>query len=370
MEYTYKYLHVLFFNDIKFYQPLVKILDETEELKPTDHFFITDQMRVYESLRDYKNVRLVKQRELYKYMRKSKWIILHSMPLKKWQVILMPNSICGRIIWRTWGHDIRPVNKGLNIFDSLRRLVFSLYRKKVEHFFAIGIANEIDIVNAEEVFCHKFRYFKLNYTDCSEEIGLIQRINPISNDKKKYILVGHNCSPVDNHLKILDKLTKFKNEEIHLIIPLSYSDPQNGYKEQVIEKAYRIFGEDNVTILKDFMPHEEYIRLISKIDIAIMDMYYSNALGNVQYILYFKKKLYVCKNGNMDKAFLLEGIKPNYTRDIENQSFEEFVRNDYDDRYKNFCDLLYDENSTRIRWKTMMEECEKQDICVRNEETT
>lgn len=365
MKYLYKYLHVLFFDDVKFYIPLVKIIDETEELNPNEHFFITDQINVYEKLCDYKNVRLVKRRELYKYMNQSRWIILHSMPLKKWQVILLPNSICKKIIWRTWGHDIRPVDvKGLYILDSLRKLEFFIYRKKVELFFAIGIANEIDVVNVEETFCHKFRYFKLNYTDCSREVMLVKRISPAFNDRKKYIMVGHNCSPVDNHLKILDQLAKFKNEEIHVVIPLSYSDPQNGYKEKVIEKAFHIFGEDNMTILEDFMPLEEYIRLVSKIDIAIMDMYYSNGLGNIAYILYFKKKLYICKNGNIDKAFLLEGIKPNYTCDIANQSFEEFVRNDYNDRYIKFCDLLYDENATYIRWKTMMTECDKHEISV------
>ena len=168
MKYGYKYLHVLFFDDLKFYPSLVKNINETKMLNPNEHFFITDWEDVYKEIHVYENVRLVKRRELYKFMSQSKWIIFHSMPLKKWQVILLPNSICEKIIWRTWGHDIRPIDIGKShIIGCLKKWGFAIYRKKVELFFAIGIAIEFVIVNVEDAFGYKFQYFKLNYTDCS-----------------------------------------------------------------------------------------------------------------------------------------------------------------------------------------------------------
>ena len=358
MKYQYKYLHVFFYNDIKFYVPLIKGINHNPLLKPNEHFFITDKEMVYNEIKEYNNTLLIKSSHLLKYMANAKWIILHAMPFKKWQFVFLPNSICKKIIWRTWGHDIRPWNKANRpIYDLLKYLEFQMFKKKIGKIFAMGVANGVDIVNIEEVYEHKFKYFQLIYSDSSQNVDMVKNIMPTQKNIKTNILIGHNSSPVDNHLEILDKLSKFKNDNIHLVIPLSYSDPKNGYKERVIDKAYHIFGEDNVTILNDFIPKEEYIQLISKIDIAIMDMYYSNGLGNISYILYFKKKLYVKKGGNMDKCFTRAGIMPSYTSDISNQTFDEFVDNIFDNKYMYFCKGLYDKDFFQNCWKNFMEQC-------------
>ena len=359
MDYVYKYLHVLFFDDTKFYEPFVRTLCKNKSLSPNEHIFITDKENVYIEIGSYENVFYVKTVDLYKYMKKAKWIFFHAMPLKRWQIILLPNVMCNRIIWRTWGHDIRPWEKtNKRIYDMLKYIEFKLFKTKVKHFYAMGVANDIDIINIEEVFENKFKYFKMNYSDSAANLEILKNIKSESDNFQKNILVGHNCSLVDNHLEILEKLSKFKNENIHLIIPLSYSNAENGYKEQVIEKAYQIFGMNKVTIMNDFIPKEEYIKLISRIDVAIMDMYHSNGLGNVSYILYFKKKLYIKKGGNMDKAFLKEGIIPNYSSDITCQSFEEFIDNSFDNRYMKFCDDLYNKYAFQSCWEKIMEQCE------------
>lgn len=358
MKYKFKYLHVLFFDDTKFYTSLVKTINSKDVLKPDKHVFITDKENVYKEIAQYTNCHLINDDELLYYISNSRWIIFHAMPLKKWQVCLLPNSICNKIIWRTWGHDIRPWKKTNRfICDFLKYIEFLIFRNKVKKFYAIGIANEIDIVNIEEVYGSKFKYLKINYSDSAENYKLVRNIAPKNDSSTKYVLIGHNCSPVDNHLDILDKLSRYRNEDIHLIIPLSYSNPGNGYKEQIINKAYSIFGMDKVTILDKFVPKDEYVRLLSRIDVAIMDMYYSNGLGNISYILYFRKKLYVRHGSNMDKAFLREGIQPNYTSGILGQSFEEFTKNEFDDKYLKFCEELFDANAFENRWKEIMEEC-------------
>lgn len=358
MKYKFKYLHVLFFNDIKFYTSLVKTINSKESLQPFNHVFVTNKENVYKEINQYTNCHLIDDSELLKYMTISRWIIFHAMPLKKWQVCLLPKSICKRIIWRTWGHDIRPwIKTNRCVYDFLKLIEFTLFKNKIKNFYAMGVANEVDIVNIEEVYKTRFKYFKMSYSDSANNVELVRSIIPKNDSLHNYVLIGHNCSPVDNHLDILDKLSKFRDDNIHLIIPLSYSDPGNGYKEQIINKAYSIFGMDKVTILDKFVPKDEYVRLLSRIDVAIMDMYYSNGLGNISYILYFRKKLYVRHGSNMDKAFLREGIQPNYTSGILGQSFEEFTKNEFDDKYLKFCEGLFDANAFENRWKEIMEEC-------------
>lgn len=355
----YKYLHVMFFDDVKFYIPLVKNINAYQSLNSNEHLFVTDKKDVYAEIKKFTNVKFVNSVALIMYMFKSEWIIFHSMTLKKWQFLLLPNNISKRIIWRTWGHDIRPyVKTERRIYDLAKRIEFDLFRKKLKKIFAFGVANEVDVVNIEEVYGSSFRYIKMPYTDSKANSEILKSIIPKSNGKIT-VLIGHNCSRVDNHLQILEELSKYKDENINLILPLSYSDPGDGYKEQVIQKAYSIFGADKVTILNDFISKPAYIQMIANIDIAIMDMYYSNGLGNISYILFFGKKLYIRKGGNLDKAFLREKINPNYTINIQNQDFGEFIKNDSDEKYKIFCDGLNNENSFEDRWKDIMKTCQE-----------
>lgn len=351
------YLHVLFFNDLKFYPSLVRSINNINDLKPEQHFFITCNENVFKSIAQYSNVRLVKRMDLYKYIYISKYVIFHSMPLKKWQFILLPRFICKRIIWRTWGHDVRPFERtGLKIYDFLKYVEFQIYKKKLRTICAIGVANKVDIINVEETYNYKFKYFKLNYLNSIETIDLLKKITISKDHEYLKIMIGHNCSPVDNHLEILDILSKYKNEKIHLLIPLSYSNPENGYKEKVIKKAYDIFGQANVTILEDFITLDAYLNIIASIDIAIMDMYYSNGLSNISYVLYFGKKLYIKKNSNFDKAFLRENIVPNYTSEIVTENFNEFKTNNFDIKYNKFCDDLLDKNVFKNGWLKLINE--------------
>lgn len=359
MSYSIKYLHVIFFNDIKFYPTLVDGINRNIELKPEEHVFITDKEKVYEKIKSNSNCYLINFRMLYGFMKKSKWIIFHAMPLKKWEFCLLPNCICKKIIWRTWGHDIRPLSKTNNfVYDALKHTEFSLFKKKIENIHAMGIANEIDIINIEEVFERKFKYFQLNYSNSEKIIDYLEKVRPIKRDTITRILIGHNCSPVDNHLEILDKLVEYKDEQIQLIIPLSYSDPKNGYKEKVIARAYQLFGKNKVKIMGEFIPIQEYISLISSIDIAIMDMFHSNGLGNISFVLYFRKKLFIKKDGNIDKAFLSNGISPNYTSDIGVQPFTEFIDNQFDLKYLRFCNTYMEKDSFKKTWLKFMEECD------------
>ena len=358
MKYQYKYLHVFFYNDIKFYVPLIKGINHNPLLKPNEHFFITDKEMVYNEIKEYNNTLLIKSSHLLKYMANAKWIILHAMPFKKWQFCCLPNSLCKRIVWRTWGHDIRPcVKTGRKLYDYLKKVEFKLFVYKIKKIYALGVANLVDVVNFEETYKFKIKTFLMEYTDSSESAQIVKNISPLRSNNGINILIGHNCSPVDNHLEVLNSLARFKKDDVHLVIPLSYSDPKNGYKEQVIKKAYDIFGKDKVTILNDFIPYEQYVKMISQIDVAIMDMYYSNGLGNLDIILYYKKKLYIRKNGNMDKAFRREGIVPYYTCDISSSSFEELVEYKFNENYLKFCEPVYNKDYFENCWRNVMNEC-------------
>ena len=84
------------------------------------------------------------------------------------------------------------------------------------------------------------------------------------------------------------------------------------------------------------MDYFDYVRLLSNIDIAIMDQEYSNGLGNLSILIYFKKKIYINKNGNVAQSFKEKNIIANYTDDIKNENFNMFVKNNFDEKMNEY----------------------------------
>jgi hypothetical protein len=112
----------------------------------------------------------------------------------------------------------------------------------------------------------------------------------IDKDNYTYIQVGNSADPTNNHIEILEKLSKFKDKKIKIICPLSYGNKE--YREKVIEKGKEIFSNNFIPLI-DFMPFEKYMKLLNKIDIAIFNHKRQQAVGNITSLLGFGKKVYI-----------------------------------------------------------------------------
>ena len=66
------------------------------------------------------------------------------------------------------------------------------------------------------------------------------------------------------------------------------------------------------------------MRFINDIDIAILDMRNSSALGNINLLLYFHKKLYLDPDGDIACAFKYIGIPFGNSKSLRNESFDVF----------------------------------------------
>ena len=136
------------------------------------------------------------------------------------------------------------------------------------------------------------------------------------------ILVGHSATPLCNHIGILESLAKFKDENIHIYIPLSYGD--EAYAQQVITRATEIFGDKAIFQMKN-MPLWDYVHFLWDIDIAIFKVYRQIALGNICRLLYMTKKVYLPK-GSLLYNYYEENDTEIYDCDVISQmTFEEFT---------------------------------------------
>ena len=139
------------------------------------------------------------------------------------------NEICQKLIWRTWGHDIRPNT----MFDSdvafrniLKHSIYPQYKFKVRQFKAIGIANDVDAVNLSKVF-GDFTTVILNYSYNQNLDELLEIKNQEKIHGKPFrILIGHSRSPMDCHIDALKRLLLHSKENIQICLILSYGGPK------------------------------------------------------------------------------------------------------------------------------------------------
>lgn len=318
-------LHVLWYDDVKFYRSLVecfyyKIIPYTT-LKIV---FITPYQNVYQDLKDFNNVYLVKEQEIIKYFYESDWIFLHPKSIGRLKTIMIPTKIANKIIWRTWGHDIRPLdNKKI-----ANKIINKLYLKKILEFKAIAIDGPVDQENVENCFGKAIPLVQLHYYCDNDKYFTLKRIKENTNrsdNSKIRIMIGHNSAEADNHFELIDALSKFRNNNVIYSFPLSYGDRSRA--RRVKEYAIKKLGIEKVEFIDEYMTFEQYAEYINSVDVACMDQLFSNALGNLQLLIYFDKKIIIHRNSDFDRTFKEDRIVLQYSDQINNMTFEELICN-------------------------------------------
>ena len=104
------------------------------------------------------------------------------------------------------------------------------------------------------------------------------------------ILLGNSASYTNNHLEAFEILKKLDLETQNIITPLSYGDQK--YANQIIEIGKQKMGE-NFKPLTEFIPLNEYQKILLGCGIVIMNHYRQQAVGNVVNAIYLGAKVYL-----------------------------------------------------------------------------
>lgn len=186
--------------------------------------------------------------------------------------------------WDMWGGDLYYFFKNKNIIH-----------KKIDEYVKGNFYGYITYINDDYELAKKWYKAKGKYFKCFIYPGnLYKKIEIINFQKKElYIQIGNSADPSNNHFEILNKLEKFKHENIKLFCILSYGDKI--YAEKVVEHGEKIFKEKFIPIV-DFMPFEDYMKFLSEIDIAIFAHKRQQGMGNIISLLGMKKTIYMDKN--------------------------------------------------------------------------
>lgn len=318
-----KYIHLIYHNEPKFSSRVIKFInDSSTRINAKEHLFVVPYKEVYEVVKEYENV-ILDMEDVFlvnKYAPLCNWIICHGID-RVWNLYKIKNKYLKKVIYRYWGGGFgfsykkgKPIENLLKLFLNMKE--YRIFNK----FAAIGIAKNVDIMNMRGKIKHN-RFYYMPYTDLSSE-GILEKVREESYDSDGIINVAlyHRGTEDGNHVEILKKLSRF-GDKIRIYVPLSYGN------DKYINKVKNYIAEncgDNVIVVDNFMEYEEYAGLINRMDIGIFDCTTSTALGNVAVYLFFKKKMYLNRNGIIKKAFDDENIPYSIVDELDTIPFEEF----------------------------------------------
>ena len=159
------------------------------------------------------------------------------------------------------------------------------------------------------------------------------RTKKLNQKKEIRIQVAHNSLQLNNHINILSQLEKYRENNIRVILPLSYGtygiNGQFGgfaYRKSVIQCAYSFIGKNKVSILSKELPLEKYLQYLWNIDIAVFNVNRPIGLANIIYMLYMGKKVFLPANSPHYKFFKEIGLPVFKTEDIDFMTYDEFIR--------------------------------------------
>ena len=359
-EVKYKYLHVFNSQDFKFIPKLLEAINRNRDtFNIEEHYFVTHHKKLYDLIKQYPNV----MQTLYQgaaivnhFGKDAEWIIIHSFSTV-FDALLINKIYNNKIIWRTWGHDMFRNNEAEHSVKYYLKFVREkLFNHKVEQFYAVAGANYIDQYNIS-LKCSNTRFFRIPYTYDEGIDVYFDNLQQIQHDDIR-IMIGHSGDSRNNHIGIMKKLEKYKNENLTIVLVLAYTSGNYDYVEKVKAYAKKHFTE-KVEILESFLPFREYISFLNTIDIAIFDAKDSYALGNISLLIRLGKTLYLNEEGIIH-AVLKDMNFPHFCTNeilVTDQSNQPVLA-DYD--ALNYNELyITNEKDYLERWQTLFRELSK-----------
>lgn len=147
------------------------------------------------------------------------------------------------------------------------------------------------------------------------------------------IQLGNSADPSNNHIEVLKKLEKYKNEDIKIFVPLSYGDQDHA--KEVIRYGKNIF-KDKFIPLTEFIPFEKYLEFLGEIDIAIFAHKRQQAMGNTITLLGLGKKVYMRSDISPWQLFKDIDVKVYDVANIEIDLIDKQVQKENQEKIKEY----------------------------------
>jgi len=266
-----------------------------KRFKSEDHVFCTPKPSYYEDISGAEIRRINPKRlddvvRLFKYMKFSKRILLHSLFNFYFQAWLtIQPSLLQRATWVAWGADVYSEDPYKGLKGRIRRHVRKVV---VKNLGSIAGLFKGDYEHIVKCYRTKAPYRQVFYPNPVhfEILDEVIRLSESAVKNRKRIMVGHAASRNNFHEEMLLFLRDNIIDDYEIICPLSYGD--KNYAQSVIQLGNSLFGTRFIPVT-DFLQPKEYAKLLNSIDVVIFNHRYQEAVGNMLAVLYLGKKLYI-----------------------------------------------------------------------------
>lgn len=189
-------------------------------------------------------------------IRKYDVIIFNGVFFKDFFLFVMSLATIGKKNgWVIWGGDI------YRDFGLFRKICMRILSFK---FLGLPIPQDM------KVYKEKLGSFNGRVLDFwfPNSVTVLPEVKKNRKFKKKYkVMVGNSATETNQHINAFDKLINIKNQNFTVVLPLSYGSEI--YRNYVVEQAKLRFGENRIKIISDFLPANEYVKVLSSMDFIV-----------------------------------------------------------------------------------------------------
>jgi len=274
-----------------------------------------------------------------KYVNNDK-IIIHFLRIDKVKIVnKLPKSFT--IIWLGWGGDYYNLiykrekdyflDETYNWVKTQRKGIYKIY----------GLLNDKTGFNINRNTClYKKTYKRIKFinTVIPDDYKLIKEKHPefkpeylswnyvnmtyldsklTLKENAQNILIGNSADPSNNQLEILNFFKTIDLGERKLICPLSYGNKE--YAKFVSKHGKSLFGE-NFIPLTEFIPLEEYYKIIATCSVVFMNQLRQQALGNIITLLLIGSRIILQEKNPLYSFFKENGFYINSFHEVEKNS--------------------------------------------------
>ncbi len=237
-----------------------------------------------------------------KYFHAAEKIILHGFFNQSLvRFLYLQPWLLKKCYWVMWGgdlyyHRLGKENPDYKQHEKIRKKVIS----KIGHF--------ITYLKGDYRLVQKWYGAKGKYHECLMYPSNIYKEHEMKPKKSGTIniQVGNSADPTNNHFEIFKKIEIYQNQNIKIIVPLSYGNQK--YARKVIEKGRIIFG-NKFEPLTEYMPFKMYMNFLAEVDVAIFAHNRQQAMGNIITLLGLGKKVYMKDTISPWELFIDKKIK-------------------------------------------------------------
>lgn len=185
-----------------------------------------------------------------------------------------------KVVWAIWGGDLYDYKNEKGVLKFVKKRV-------IMKFYGAMTPVPGDADLSRVIYGFRGKYYPCMLYLSNVIIGKDNNNRDCDNYT---ILVGNSADSENRHKYILEKLKTLNLKNVRFVIPLSYGD--QSYADE-IEAAYKAEYGENAICLRRFMPKEEYIKLLSSVDVVLFSHRRQQGVGNLVQLINLGAKVYL-----------------------------------------------------------------------------